>query len=89
MPPFTPLQLHVNGPEPETALALPAEHKPLVGADAEYCPFAGPHRPLTVRFAEQATLLPPLIPLQFQSNGPAPTTVVAFPTAHKPELGFA
>lgn len=89
VPPLTPLQLHVNGPEPDTTLAEPAEHKPLVGADPENCPFAGPHAPLTMRRAWQLTLFPPLMPLQFQSNGPAPITDVEFPVAHKPDVGFA
>jgi len=73
---------------PATAVAAPAEHRPLVGADAEYCPSAGPHTPLTTRLAEQLTLLPPLIPLQFQSNGPAPTTAVALPVAQRPDVGL-
>ena len=66
---------------------MPAEHNPLVGADIEYCPCAGPHWPFTVRLAEQLTLLPPLIPLQFQSNGPDPDTLDAVPAEQSPEDG--
>lgn len=87
VPPFAPSQLHANGPVPVTPVSDPAEHKPEVGAVAENVPWAVPHAPLTDRLAEQDALVPPLIPLQFQLNGPAPETVVAVPVLQRPEVG--
>ncbi len=72
---------------PATALAEPAEHSPDDGVVDVNAPCAGPHSPFTVRFAEHEASEPPLIPLQFQSNGPVPVTDVALPVAHRPEDG--
>ena len=47
LPPPEPAQVHVQGPEPETADAVPAEHNPLEGADVLATPLAAPHEPFT------------------------------------------
>lgn len=45
VPPPLPLQLHVHGPEPVTALAVPLEQRPDDGADAVGVLFDEPHAP--------------------------------------------
>lgn len=53
VPPFTPLQPHVQGPVPATAVAFePATHRPEVGAAETATPLAVPQAPLTVWLAE-------------------------------------
>lgn len=47
LPPPVPVQLQFHGPVPVTAVAVPAAHNPVVGADVLATPFAGPHEPLT------------------------------------------
>ena len=45
-PPFAPVQFQVHGlPVPVTALAVPAVHRLVVGADVNVPPFAVPHTP--------------------------------------------
>ena len=46
VPPFDPVQLHVHGPLPLTAVAVPALHKFAVGAVVNTPPFDDPHTPL-------------------------------------------
>ena len=46
-PPLLPRQLHVHGPEPDTVVEDPLEHKPLVGFDVLVVPSALPQEPLT------------------------------------------
>jgi hypothetical protein len=70
-PPLLPLQDQVQGPVPKTVVADPAEQRLVVGADDRLAPFDEPQTPLTgvgalLRLAEQATLDPPLLPLQAQ-----------------------
>ncbi len=45
-PPLLPLQFQLQGPEPETALAVPELHKLAVGAVAKEEPLAEPQAPL-------------------------------------------
>lgn len=87
VPPFSPPHVHAYGPVPVTPVSDPAEHNPEVGVVAENVPCAGPHAPLTDRLAEQLALVPPLMPLQFQLNGPVPETVVAVPVLQRPDVG--
>ena len=46
VPPLLPLQVQVQGPEPETALAVPALHKFVVGAEEKEEPLAESQAPL-------------------------------------------
>src|SRR5438874_9456025 len=46
LPPFEPLHCQYHGPLPVTAVAVPALHRPEVGAVVVGTPFAGPHTPL-------------------------------------------
>ncbi len=46
VPPFDPVQLHVHGPLPLTAVAVPALQRFVVGAVSNVCPFDVPHTPL-------------------------------------------
>jgi len=48
VPPFAPAQLHVHGPAPDTADAVPALHSPLVGFVGSISPFDAPQVPFTV-----------------------------------------
>ncbi len=51
VPPFDPVQLHVHGPVPLTAVAVPVLQRLVVGAEANVPPFDEPHTPL-IGFAE-------------------------------------
>ena len=44
-----PVQVQFHGPEPDTAEAVPVEHRLAVGAVVATPPFAEPQMPLTVR----------------------------------------
>ena len=55
VPPFWPEQVQLQGPVPDTLLALPAPHRPLLGRLLKLPPFEDPHEPLT-----RVTQLPPL-----------------------------
>lgn len=46
VPPLAPLHDQVHGPDPDTAVAVPAPHKPEDGAEVTPTPFAAPHDPL-------------------------------------------
>src|SRR5208282_3681177 len=46
VPLFVPLQLHVHGPLPLTAVAVPKLHRFVVGAAARFAPLLPPHAPL-------------------------------------------
>jgi hypothetical protein len=68
-PPLLPLQDHVQGPDPKTVVADPAEQRLVVGADDRLAPFDEPQVPLIgvgalLRLAEQLAVEPPLLPLQ-------------------------
>lgn len=83
-----PSHVHVHGPVPDNAEALPELHKPAAGADPAGVPSAGPHVPLTICGAEQLSLLPPPDPLHVQENVfPANVTPPSEPALHRPEVG--
>src|SRR5262249_15121664 len=54
LPPFWPLHCQYHGPRPVTAVAVPARHRPEVGAVVVATPFARPHTPL-MAFCPAAT----------------------------------
>ena len=87
VPPFTPAQVQLHGPLPETEDAVPALQRFELGALKKPCPFDEPHAPLTSRLAEQFALDPPLDPVQVQLHGPDPETVDAVPALQRFELG--
>ena len=47
VPPFDPIQPHVHGPIPLTAVAVPPLQRFVVGAVVDVCPFDAPQVPLT------------------------------------------
>ena len=47
-PPCSPVHVHDHGPEPDTAEAEPALHRPEEGADETLVPLAGPQPPATI-----------------------------------------
>ncbi len=47
VPPFDPVQLHVQGPVPLTAVAVPALQRLVVGAEVNVPPLDVPHTPST------------------------------------------
>ena len=47
VPPFDPWQVHAQGPEPLTELAVPALQRLVLGAEVKLCPLADPHWPFT------------------------------------------
>ena len=89
--PFDPAQLQLQGPLPPTAEADPVVQSPLVGAVLTATPFAGPHTPFTgweaTFVAEQVAVVPPLLPAQFQLQGPPPVTVDAVPALQRLAVG--
>ena len=87
VPPFTPLQFHDHGPEPDTAVAVPDEQRLDDGVEVAPTPFADPHTPFCISGAEHDALVPPLAPLQFHVQGPVPDTAVAVPDEQRLELG--
>jgi hypothetical protein len=90
VPAFNPVQDHVQGPEPLTEVAVPAEQRLVLGAEERLAPLLLPQTPLTDKLAEQAVeevLVPPLAPLQPQVQGPEPLTEVAVPVAQRFVVG--
>lgn len=63
VPPPEPLHVHVNGPEPVTALAVPVLQRLEDGAEYTATPFALPHEPLTIEADGQLNLKLPLPPM--------------------------
>jgi len=47
LPPLEPMHPHVQGPDPDTTVAVPEEQRFTVGAVSVATPFADPHTPLT------------------------------------------
>ena len=61
----------------------------LFGLLVKVPPSALPHEPLTeVTFAEQLWLVPPLVPLQVQLQGPVPETLEALPAEQRLLVGL-
>ena len=66
MPPFDPAQVHDHGPEPMTELAVPMEHRFVIGIVGTIVLFTEPHTPFIevgVGAGAGARLLPPPLPL--------------------------
>jgi len=85
---YSPTQLQVQGPEPETKEAIPAEQRFSVGAEVKLAPSLEPQTPLTGRSpVEQETVAPPLNPSQFQDQGPEPKTAEAVPIEQRFVVG--
>lgn len=91
VPPFVPVQLQSQGPEPETEEAVPVVQRLIVGCSVKFCPSLVPQTPLTgVPFLEavHVVLLPPLEPGQVQeveepSSGKEGEDGVAVPRVQK------
>jgi hypothetical protein len=81
------MQDHDHGPEPDTAEAEPAEHKPDEGMEAKAAPLLEPHAPLMMTLAEQPTVVPPLEPTQVQYQGPEPVTAETEPAVQRLVVG--
>ena len=76
VPVFSPVQLQVQGPAPDTAVAVPALHRFVPGAALRFAPSELPHSPFTSLFALHAAGVPSPLPLQLHVQGPAPLTAV-------------
>jgi hypothetical protein len=91
LPPFTPEQLHVQGPRPLTALLMPALQRPLRGVVRVGTPLAIPQTPLIgdggCKGAVQLTVMPLFSPIQLQFHGPWPLTEVAVPVVQRLSIG--
>lgn len=85
VPPPEPLQDQVQGPVPDAAEAVPAEHRLAVGAEERLVPLAEPQAPFTFTTTGRAWQLtvPPEFPWQVQVQGPVPDTVEGVPAEHK------
>jgi hypothetical protein len=57
VPPLEPVQLHVHGPLPLTAVAVPELQRFVVGADVNVPPFDEPHAPLTTLAVKEAEMV--------------------------------
>jgi len=91
LPPTPALQIHDQGPEPETEVGVPALQSPDVGFEANEAPWDDPQTPFTITevlFALQPTVLPPLEPLHLHDQGPEPETEVGVPALQSPDVGF-
>jgi hypothetical protein len=92
-----PAQLHVHGPLPLTADAVPALQRLVVGAVLTATPFAGPHCPFTgggggggggeASCATQVAVVPPLLPAQLHVHEPLPLTTDAVPALQRLVVG--
>jgi hypothetical protein len=92
VPPLLPAQLHDHGPLPLTVDAVPAVQRLAVGALVRLPPFEEPHAPFTgcaeaTFFAEQAAVVPPLLPAQLHDHGPLPAMVDAVPALQRLAVG--
>jgi hypothetical protein len=92
VPPFDPVHVQFQGPVPVTAVALPVEQNPAVGAVEKFNPFDVPHVPFTLTGAAeygalQDAVVPPPVPVQLQFHGPVPVTAVAVPEEQNPVVG--
>jgi hypothetical protein len=83
VPPFTPIQLHVQGPVPVTTVGVPVTQRSIEGAIARDCPLELPQTPSTFLFALQFAVVPPFAPRQLHVQGPVPATVVAVPAVQR------
>ena len=86
-PPPDPAQVQVHGPEPLTAETVPALQRFAVGAEVKLWPLDDPQAPLTVKFAEQLAVDPPLDPAQVQVHGPEPLIVEIVPALQRFVVG--
>ncbi len=57
VPPLDPVQLHVQGPVPLTAVAVPALQRLVVGAVVKVPPLDEPHTPFTGVNVKEADML--------------------------------
>lgn len=46
-PPLRPVQDHVHGPDPATAVGIPELQRFVIGTEGRVCPFDAPHIPET------------------------------------------
>ncbi|MGE3623646.1 MAG: hypothetical protein AB7H77_07240, partial [Bdellovibrionales bacterium] len=90
------LQVHVHGPLPLTADAVPLPQRPAVGADIRFELLAEPQvavlllGPVTPRSsAEHVALPPPPEPRQVHVHGPVPEMADGVPLPHRPPVGGA
>ena len=85
VPPPDPLHDQFHGPLPVTLVAVPAEHRLVVGAVVRLVPFADPHTPFSATVhipEEQFAAAPPLAPAHVHVQGPVPETALGAPTSH-------
>ena len=88
VPPDDPLQPHVQGPEPDTDVAVPVEQRLVEGAELKLAPLDEPQAPLTGNApVEQEAVVPVFNPVQDQVQGPEPLTDVALPALQRLVLG--
>jgi hypothetical protein len=79
-------QVHIQGPLPVVAEAVPTLQRPLVGAELVVEPLARPHCPVATG-AKQEAVEPPDPPAHVQFHGPVPPTAEAVPALHRLALG--
>jgi len=88
VPLYTPAQVQVQGPEPDTEDAVPTEQRLVVGAEPIYVPLEEPQTPSTDLLAVQVGVVPPYTPAQVQVQGPEPDTEDAVPDEQKLAVGI-
>jgi len=87
VPPFEPVQVQVQGPEPLISVALPESHKLAAGVEDRLAPLDDPQTPSVERLVEQEAVVPPFCPEQDQDQGPSPEIEEAVPVLQKLEVG--
>ena len=86
-PVFAPVHDQLHGPDPETAVGVPAAQKLVVGAEYKLDPLETPQTPSIFKFALHEALLPPLVAKHVQDHGPEPETDEELPTLHRLPVG--
>jgi hypothetical protein len=90
VPPLDPWQVQYQGPVPETAVAVPVEHRFVVGAVLNVPPSEEPQVPFTGSgnlLAKQEEVVPPFNPAQVHLQIPFKVTLEGVPELHKPVVG--
>jgi hypothetical protein len=86
-PPLLPAHDQFHGPLPVTDEAVPAVQRPVAGALVRSVPLEAPQLALTSSNAEHDAVVPPLLPVQLQSQGPLPLNDETEPVLQRPVVG--
>jgi hypothetical protein len=94
LPPFIPVHVQYQGPDPIKPEAVPLVQKLVAGATENTPLLLVPHKPLVCEADDRLKLVqpssvPPLLPKQLQFHGPLPVTLPAEPVVQRFVVGAA